>query len=88
MAAPPAYETIATDSFRETKREKAESENEQRWNIREVVAASRTQHIASIVEQLLPKIKTRAKQGHARTDMILIPSDQGDFSSVVVRVSH
>ncbi|QIW98476.1 hypothetical protein AMS68_003994 [Peltaster fructicola] len=74
MSFPPAYDTVVSNSWREVKTDK--TENQPRWNIREVVAASQTQHVASIVEQLLPEIKCRAQQGYSRTELILIPSDQ------------
>lgn len=78
MASPPAYNTIVSDDWHIAKSEKLASSSEQRWNIREAVSASRKNHVEAIVEQLLPEIKARAQQGHSKTELVLIPSDEGN----------
>lgn len=78
MAEPPSYEE-STSGIRKPLEEKSDRKISQPWSIREQVGLSRTQHIASIVSQIVDHIRERALQGLSKTTLMLIPSDQGTF---------
>lgn len=79
MAEPPSYEE-STAGPRKTTDRKGDRKTPQAWSIREQVGLSRTQHVASIVSQIVDHIRERAEQGLSKTTLILTPSDQGVFS--------
>jgi hypothetical protein len=78
MAGPPSYEesTFYGQSFGN---EKTDSKGLKRFSIREEVGASRSQHVAALVEKVLPEIRERAKSGLSKTTLLLLPSDQGEY---------
>lgn len=75
MAKPPSYEESAFE-YRKTSHAD-EPKKSQRWNSREQLYSSRSQHIASVVSQVLPLVKGRAAQGLSKTTLVLIPAGQG-----------
>jgi hypothetical protein len=76
MAEPPSYEE-STFGVGKVTDHKGDSKTHQQWSIREQVGLSRTQHVASIVLQIVEHIKERATQGLSKTILLFIPSDQG-----------
>lgn len=76
MAEPPSYED-STSGVGRLSDYKGDSKTHRQWSIREQVGLSRTQHVASIVSQIVEHIRERATQGLSKTTLVLIPSDQG-----------
>jgi hypothetical protein len=76
MAEPPSYEESTSGANIPLER-KGDQKSSQPWSIREQVGLSRTQHVASIVSQIVDHVRERALQGLSRTTLVLIPSDQG-----------
>jgi hypothetical protein len=79
MAAPPSYEDSMADCQFQSDH-KGDGKTPQIWSIREQIDLSRTQHVASIVSQLVDHIRDRAVQGLSKTTLVLMPSDQGIFA--------
>jgi hypothetical protein len=80
MAAPPSYEDSTLDCQFHSDHHKGDRKTSQTWCIREQVGLSRTQHVASIVSQLIDHIRDRALQGLSKTTLVLMPSDHGMFA--------
>lgn len=86
MDAPPRYEELTAgcsgyDSYTEDK--KLCGSRLQRWNLREQVIASRTQHLALVVSPILSVLEKRARAGIANTTMILVPAGQDQLREFV-----
>lgn len=78
MAEPPSYEEITSGAGAGSSQDqKVDRKIPQAWSIREQVGLSRTQHVASVVAQIIDHIRERALQGLSRTTLVMIPSDQG-----------
>ncbi|KJX92875.1 hypothetical protein TI39_contig5817g00002 [Zymoseptoria brevis] len=76
---PPAYEEIARSSDK-AEFSRWDTKNATHLSIREEVGASRSQHVAALVEKMLPQIRERAKHGLSRTTLLILPSDQANCS--------
>jgi hypothetical protein len=74
---PPAYEEIASSSDDKEGFSRWDTKSPTHLSIREEVGASRSQHVAALVEKILPQIRERAKHGLSRTTLLIMPSDQG-----------
>lgn len=81
MAEPPSYEE-STSGVSTSADRKSDRKTTLPWSIREQVGLSRSQHVASIVSQIVEHIKERALRGLSKTTLVLIPSDQGTLRSV------
>ena len=73
---PPAYEEVATrtDGKRVV----------QRLLIRDELGISRRQHVKALVDRLLPQLRERATMGLSRSPLLVLPSDQGTHSVVLL----
>ena len=80
---PPPYEE--TDSASDQKYDTKLAT--QHLSIRDEVGASRSQHVAALVEELLPQVRRRARSGLSRSMFILLPSGQGQSIQVRTTVS-
>ncbi|CAK4032159.1 Hypothetical predicted protein [Lecanosticta acicola] len=76
---PPAYEEVQRGT--ESKPDwSGDSKTPQRINIRNEVGASRSQHVAALVVNLVPQVRWRAKSGLSKMTFLLMPSDQVETS--------
>ena len=77
MADPPLYEDSTSEHKYESGDLKEDAKSPQRFSIREEVELGRSQHVAALVARLLPQVRDRAKQGLAKSVLLLLPSNQG-----------
>lgn len=77
MDDPPSYEESASNAKHHNDDIPTDAKTPQRFSIREEVGVSRTQHVAALVSKLFPQIRSRAKQGLSKSNILLLPSNQG-----------
>lgn len=82
---PPAYETSESYDGAESD-SKGLSKNVQYFSFGDQVITSRSQHVAAVVEKLLPFLRDRAASGLSKSTILLLPSDQG--MKCVIRTAH
>jgi len=72
---PPGYEKY--DQHQNNPKRPSDAKVQEPWSLPEHVGASRSQHVAFVVSQLVPQLRERASRGLSKSTLMLIPSDQG-----------
>jgi hypothetical protein len=77
---PPNYEEIASDG----KGYAGHGKFHHHIDVRDEVEVSRAQHVMEVSSRLMSHVRERARRGLSRSNLLILPSDQGAWVSAVL----